>query len=114
MEFSQQHLADDMYLVTFEQQLTVRTVDEMTDLFRSLRAQGARRLIVDLSDVSLIDSRGLNALMEGYRLFGNQSQNFCIVAPQAQPRLLFELTMFDRFFQIYESVEEVLNPEPVA
>jgi anti-anti-sigma regulatory factor len=54
----------------------------------------------------------LAALVAGYKLFGSDKQNFSLAALQEQPKLLFELTMFDRIFQIFDTVGEASRPMP--
>ena len=78
----------------------------MTAVFRELVEQGVERVVVNLKDVPLIDSRGLAALIAGYKLFGGQPDNFRLVELQIQPKLVFELTGFDYIFQIFDSVAE--------
>jgi anti-anti-sigma factor len=74
-------------------------------LFRDISRQGAEKVIVNLEDVPLIDSHGLAALVIGLKIF-DDGKKLRLAAPQAQPRLLLELTMFDRIFQISDSVAD--------
>ena len=66
-------------------------------------------MVVDLSGVPFIDSSGLAALVSGLKTFGGEADNLRLAAPQSQAKLLFELTMFDRVFKIFDSVASAQN-----
>ena len=86
--------------------------ENVTQIFRDSAEQGAKRVVVNLADVPWIDSRGLAALIVGYKIFGGQPENFRLAALQDQPRLVFELTGFDNIFQIFESATQAAELEP--
>ncbi len=88
----------DVHLVQLSGPLNVRRAADVIQLFRDLCNQGIERVLVNLAHVPFIDSRGLAALIAGYRLFGSDSQNFRLTGIQDQPRLVFELTGFDQVF----------------
>jgi anti-sigma B factor antagonist len=71
--------------------------------FRDISQQGAKKVIVNLENVPFIESHGLAALVIGLKIF-DDGKNLRLAAPQAQPKLLFELTMFDRIFHITDNV----------
>lgn len=95
-----------MYLVKMNGALNARSAETAKQTFRELSDQGVAQVIVDLGDVPFIDSSGLASLVSGLKTFGGDAQNLRLAAPQSQAKLLFELTMFDRVFQIYDSVED--------
>lgn len=98
-------LDDGVHLVNLEQPLHATQAQETMQLFRDISQQGAEKVIVNLENVPFIDSHGLAALVVGLKIF-DDGEKLWLVAPQAQPRLLFELTMFDQIFQIVGSVTE--------
>ena len=87
-------LAKNIHLVELSGPLNVTQEDKVVQLFRDVAAQGVERVIIDLEDVPFIDSRGLVALITGYRLFGSNPANLRLVAVGNQPKLVFELTGF--------------------
>ena len=101
-------LAEDIHLVELSGPLNVTQEDKVVQLFRDMAAQGVARVIIDLQDVPFIDSRGLAALVTGYRLFGSDPANFRLAALGNQPRLVFELTGFDLIFETFDSVVDAL------
>lgn len=66
-------------------------------------------LVVNLSKVNFIDSSGLTSLVAGMRDADkvNGSFRLCSVHPEA--KLVFEVTMMDSVFDIFETEEEALN-----
>ncbi len=98
-------LENEVHLINLNEPLHANLATETIQLFKDISQQGAEKVIVNLEKVPFIDSHGLAALVVGLKIFDN-GQNLWLVAPQAQPKLLFELTMFDRIFQITDSVAE--------
>lgn len=66
------------------------------ELFSRLAGQGIRRVEVNLAEVPFVDSRGLMALLHGFRLFGSDRRRFRVVGLQDQPQLLLQVTGADR------------------
>lgn len=98
-------LENDVHLIHLHQPLQAALARETMQLFREISRQGAEKVIVNLEDVPLIDSHGLAALVIGLKIF-DDGKKLRLAAPQAQPKLLLELTMFDRIFQISDSVAD--------
>jgi anti-sigma B factor antagonist len=105
MEITYNALGSDVYLVKLNGALNARSAEDAKQTFRDLSNKGATQVIVDLADVPFIDSSGLAALVSGLKTFGGDAQNLRLAAPQSQAKLLFELTMFDRVFQIHDSID---------
>ncbi len=111
MEITYNSLGTDVYLVKLNGALNARTAENAKKTFRELADKGAKRVIVDLSGVPFIDSSGLAALVSGLKTFGGDAENLRLAAPQSQAKLLFELTMFDRVFKIFDSVADAQNSQ---
>jgi len=106
MEISYHSLGQDVYLVKLNGALNARSAEDAKQTFRDLSDKGAKQVIVDLEKVPFIDSSGLAALVSGLKTFSGDANNLRLAAPQSQARLLFELTMFDRVFQIFDTVKD--------
>ena len=92
-----------VHLITINRPLHASLAEEVKQTFKDLARQGAKQVVINLEHVSFIDSQGLAALVTGLKLFGG-AHNLRLAALQTQPKLLFELTMFDRIFHIFETV----------
>lgn len=109
MEISTNYVTPAISIVSFNGALNARSAEEAKQTFRDLVDQGVTQVVVDLQEVPFIDSSGLAALVSGLKTLGGESTNLKLAAPQSQARLLFELTMFDRVFEIHDSVDDAKN-----
>ena len=95
--------------ITFNGRLDALCRDQVKDTLLSALGTPSSAVVVDLKNVPFIDSSGLAALVSGLKTLGGEAANLKLAAPQSQARLLFELTMFDRVFEIHDSVDDALN-----
>jgi anti-sigma B factor antagonist len=109
MDISTKTVSPKVSIVSFNGALNARSAEEAKQVFRNLVEQGVAQVIVDLQEVPFIDSSGLAALVSGLKTLGGESANLKLAAPQSQARLLFELTMFDRVFEIHDTVDSASN-----
>jgi anti-sigma B factor antagonist len=103
----------DLHILKIDRPLSGPCGEELEQKFADARSFGVKTIVIDLADVAYIDSRGLAALVAGYKMFGSDMQHFRLAAPQDQPKLLFELTMFDRIFQVFDTVTDAVGVIPV-
>ncbi len=106
MEISHQTVSPTVAIVALNGALNARSAEDAKQTFRDLAEKGIKKVIVNLQDVPFIDSSGLAALVSGLKTLGGEPANLKLAAAQSQARLLFELTMFDRVFEIHDTVEE--------
>lgn len=109
MEISYKSVAPTVSVVSLNGALNARSAEEAKQAFRNLVEKGVTRVVVDLQEVPFIDSSGLAALVSGLKTLGGAASDLKLAAPQSQARLLFELTMFDRVFEIHDSVDDALK-----
>jgi anti-anti-sigma factor len=72
---------------------------EISDLVNS----GAKTILVDLKDVTFVDSSGLGALVIGLKTVRSSGGRFYVCSINEQVRILFELTSMDQVFEVYEN-----------
>ena len=92
-------ITTDVYL-KLDQPLSGRWAGDVENRLKEIARQGGERVILNLENVPFIDKRGLATLISGLQVLGNNAANLQLVAPQTQPKLLFELTGFDQIFHI--------------
>ena len=71
--------------------------------------RGRARVVVDLSEVSFIDSSGLGALVGGLKAARQAGGDLRIAAAAEQVRAVLKLTNLDRILQPYPAVEDALD-----
>ena len=67
-----------------------------------------QRLVVDLSDVTYIDSAGLAALIEAMQKVEGYGGKFLLAGLQETVRSIFEISRLDQVFQIFPDVDAAM------
>jgi anti-anti-sigma factor len=111
MSITHRKLARNVYLIELSGPLNVTHAEEVSQCFEEMAAKGVERVVVNLARVPFIDGPGLATLITGYKLFGN-GHNFRLAGLQVQPKLVLELTGFDRIFQVLDTVAEAAVSKP--
>ncbi len=109
MEISHESVANGVSIVSLNGALNARSAEDAKQVFRDLVDENVTQVIVNLKEVPFIDSSGLASLVSGLKTLGGEASNLKLAAPQSQACLLFELTMFDRVFEIHDTVEIALD-----
>ena len=63
--------------------------------------KGAKIVLVDLKEVTFMDSSGLGALVTALKAVRSAGGKLCVCSVNEQVRILFELTSMDRVFEIF-------------
>ena len=73
-------------------------------------------IIVNLGQVNFIDSSGLTSLVAGMRDANKAEGSFKLCNVHPESKLVFDVTMMDSVFAIYDSEDEAIQaaPEPMA
>lgn len=66
-------------------------------------------IVVNLGQVNFIDSSGLTSLVAGMRDADKVKGSFRICKLHPESRLVFEVTMMDSVFEIFEAEEDALG-----
>lgn len=69
-------------------------------------------IVVNLSQVNFIDSSGLTSLVAGMRDADKVQGSFRICSVHPEAKLVFEVTMMDSVFEIFDTEEEALQSNP--
>jgi anti-sigma B factor antagonist len=77
------------------------TAPQLKTRLKGLVAEGHRQLVVDLVDVSFIDSSGLSALVSGFKAAREVGGTLKLAGLNEQTRLAFRLSRLDRVFEFY-------------
>lgn len=67
-------------------------------------------VLVDLSDVSYIDSSGIASLVEGFQLARNKKLQFGLVGVSDAAHQVLQLARLDKVFQIKDNIRDFINP----
>jgi anti-sigma B factor antagonist len=79
------------------------TAPELKVALNGLIENGAQAVLVDLSRTSFLDSTTLGVLMGAVRKLRSRGGQIAIACSDANIRKIFEITLLDRVFAIFES-----------
>ena len=85
--------------VSVRGELDASTAPDLADLCCSVHADGARDLVIDLTETSFLDSSGLRALIGAHRLF-SEGGNLALAHASEPVRRLLEITGLDDYFTL--------------
>jgi anti-sigma B factor antagonist len=82
---------------------------ELRDRLTELLDDGARRIVVDLSETTFVDSMTLGVLLGSMKRLGTAGGRLELVVSRPDIRRIFEITMLDRVFELHETREHALE-----
>lgn len=109
MEITQRDIDQGTCVITLEGTLNASSADKVKSAFVKAVEQGMRRVVLDLSKVPFMDSSGLAALVSGLKTMNSHDGSLMLAGLQPQATLLFQLTMFDKVFDVSPDVETALR-----
>jgi anti-sigma B factor antagonist len=68
--------------------------------------EGARRVVVDLAEVRLMDSSALGALVYVFKTLRDRGGTLCLAAPRPLVRRVLSITSIDRAITVYDTVKD--------
>jgi anti-sigma B factor antagonist len=77
------------------------------ELLRAIESE-ASQVVVDLSETRFIDSTTLGVLLEASKLLRAKDGDLVLVIDNAAIRKIFEITLLERAFRIYETRDDAL------
>lgn len=99
----------DIWVIEPKGQVDSSVAGDLDVVMSDVIDQGHTQLIVDMADVTYISSRGLKALVSGWRKAQDRGGTFaiCSVAPRVQS--IVETIGFNQIFDIYPTLDDALN-----
>ena len=102
--------ADDAIVVVVAGELTLREAPEFHSDLLELCEESPKILVVELSEVSFIDSSGVGTLTDVFRKMNKRGGRLALVGLRKMVRSVFEITRLDQFLAIFDTEEEALRP----
>jgi len=101
--------SDDIGVVVLEGEIDIYSAPEFKEVLVNSIESGAHRVIVDLTEVTFIDSTTLGVLVSGAKRVRPRNGNLDIVCSDENIIRIFEITGLDRIFGIYASRGEAVK-----
>jgi anti-anti-sigma factor len=94
---------DGVYRITLRGELDVSTAPQFNTALADARIRNCHTLVVDLSELTFMDSTGLSAVLVGEMHARTRGQRFAVVRGPRHVQELFRLTGVDHFLEVVDS-----------
>lgn len=84
-------------------------VEEFRQLWNEALASGVRQLVVNLSDVTMMDSSGIGTMIRCHSAVMQQGGKLRLVNPNSTVRQAFKITRLDNVFEFHDTEESALE-----
>lgn len=95
-------------VVPLKGEIDLHVSPTVTTALNELIDKKPERLVVDLSEVSYIDSAGLAALIQAMQKMEGYGGKFMLSGLQETVRSIFEISRLDQVFQIFPDADSAL------
>jgi anti-sigma B factor antagonist len=96
-------------IVALSGQLTFRESDSVFERIRALGATGHPKVVLDLTNVSHVDSAGLGGIVGGYTSLTKQGGTLRLVNPNKRTRELLTKTQLDMLLEVFNDVQDAVD-----
>ena len=104
-----ERLDDDSGLVSVSGESDLYTAPQLKGEVLRLIGAGSNRLVVDLTRTSFVDSATLGVLLGGLKRLRPKGGEIVLVIADPNIRKIFEITLLDRVFTIFDSRDAALE-----
>lgn len=104
-----EQLNGDSYVISLTGEVDLYTAPEFKQQLIDAVADGAKHVVVDLTDTTFIDSTTLGVLVGGVRRLREKDGDLSLVCSDRNINKIFEITGLDQIFPIAASREEALT-----
>jgi anti-sigma B factor antagonist len=108
-ELTEEELDSRTHVIAVSGEIHVSTAPQFSRRLNDAIGQGKTAVVLDLSDVTFIDSTGLSVLLNGLRRVTRRGGRMAIVCTNPTVLRLFEITRLDTTFDIVRSREEAVK-----
>jgi anti-anti-sigma factor len=108
-ELTEEELDSRTHVIAVSGEIHVSTAPQFSRRLNDAIGQGKTAVVLDLSDVTFIDSTGLSVLLNGLRRVTRRGGRMAIVCTNPTVLRLFEITRLDTTFDIVGSREDAVK-----
>jgi anti-sigma B factor antagonist len=87
----------------------MRTAGELRDRLGEVIEDSPRAVVLDLTDATFLDSMTLGIFLTAMKHVRARGGRFRVVAPRAEIRRIFEMTLLDRVFELDLTRQDALD-----
>ncbi len=108
MEIDVKELDNDIAILAIDGEIDIYTSSDLKDALIQQIDSGAKHIIMDLENVTYIDSSGIGVFISTLATLKKLGGKICIIKITASVKKVFELTKLTNFFKIYKDEEEAI------
>ena len=97
------------YVVSLEGEVDLYTAPELKQELHRLVGEGAKRIVIDMTQTTFIDSTTLGVLLSVVKRVRPEGGAVVLVCPDRNVKRIFEITLLDRVFTIVDTREEAFD-----
>jgi len=106
LDIAVSHDADGTAVIRLDGEIDLRTSPMLHERLIELAAQRPPRFLLELTQVSYMDSSGVGTIVDFKRRLERYGGRLVLVGPQPRVRGVLEITRLDRFFTITATIDE--------
>ncbi len=99
----------DTVIAILTGEIDMHRAPQVTSAVEPLLESRPQRVIIDLSEVTYMDSSGVGTLVHLFRQVNANKGKLVLVGPNQRVRSIFEITRLDKFFIICQDQQEALQ-----
>lgn len=102
------HVEQDVTVVKVTGEIDVFSSPRLREMLLDVIENGADDLVVDLGEVTFLDSTGLGVLVGIYHRLRARSGSMTFVGANERVRRVFHITQLTKIFELYDSLDEAI------
>jgi anti-sigma B factor antagonist len=107
MRFEERQIGDVLVTKVLDQRISADVAAPFKQALIEYINRGNRRLVLDLSAVTFIDSSGLGALIGSLKVIGEDGE-LAVCGARETVTNMFKLTRMNKVFRMFEGVDEAV------
>jgi stage II sporulation protein AA (anti-sigma F factor antagonist) len=100
---------NDVSVIELEGRIDIHVADNIGGTISDLIDEGAKKIIVDLKHLKLLDSSGLRVFVGAKRMLDANNGDVKIVNMNKSIKKVFNVTGMDDMFEIYDNIDKAVN-----
>ncbi len=102
-------VADDVQVVAITGELDFGEAPELARALEQLREDGARWFVVDLGELTFIDSSGINSLVSAARATAASGGSLIVAGARQHVQRVFDIVKLSEFVPVEAGLDEALQ-----
>ncbi|HXV56375.1 MAG TPA: STAS domain-containing protein [Gaiellaceae bacterium] len=107
-DIKREQAGEGVQVIALTGEIDLYTAPEFKQQLLEVIGQGAKHVVVDLTDTTFIDSTTLGVLVGGVKRLRPEGGQLSIVCSDRNITKIFEITGLNRVFPIHETVDDAL------